>query len=400
MQSTSRTYAIFGIAGSVLGLVFSTLSTVDYAEHLDRHLHDVHCSLIPGLVSGADEENPCRAAMYSAYSALYRGTYWGGIPISLFAIGAFSFFLGFSLYLFFAGDGASRKALTFFSIAGMTPLLVSLFMFFISVTKIGSLCKTCVGIYVSSALLAVGAFLAYRQLGDPLVERREGKWGPPVVWVVALLVAALLPSLVYAGAVPDQRPYLKSCGKLEKPVEAHGALIRMKTPMSVRQATLFEDPLCPTCRAFHQRMLAEGAFDRLDVQMSLFPLDSDCNWMLTNPLHPGACTVSKAVICGADQARQVLEWAYDQQDELVAAAKSSDAQLRAMIGRRWGPQLVSCLDTPATKLKLNHQLHFAADNAIPVSTPQMYLGDQKVCDEDTDLGLRYTLRQLAPEVAP
>jgi hypothetical protein len=147
-------------------------------------------------------------------------------------------------------------------------------------------------------------------------------------------------------------------------------------------------------------MLAEGAFDRLDVQMALFPLDSDCNWMLTNPLHAGACTVSKAVICGGDQARQVLEWAYDQQDDLVKAAKASDAQLRALIGRRWGPQVLSCIDAPATKLKLNHQLHFAADNAIPVSTPQMYLGDLKVCDEDTDLGLRYTLGQLAPEVVP
>jgi uncharacterized membrane protein len=400
MPSAKRTYAIFGIAGSFLGLVFASLSTVDYAEHLDRHLHDVHCSLIPGLVSGADEENPCRAAMYSAYSALFRGNYWGGIPISLFALGAFSFFLGFSVYLFLAREGASEKALTFFSIAGMTPLAVSAIMFFISVTKIGSLCKTCVGIYLSSALLATGAFLAYRALGEPLVERRSGKWGPPVLWVAALLCATLLPSLVYASSVPDERKYLRSCGKLEKPTEAHGALVRMKTPMSVRPATLFEDPLCPTCRAFHQRMIAEGAFDRLDVQMALFPLDSDCNWMLTTPLHPGACTVSKAVICGGDQARQVLEWAYDQQDELVSAAKSGDAQLRALIGRRWGAQVMSCIDTPATKLKLNHQLHFAADNAIPVSTPQIYLGDQKVCDEDTDLGLRYTLRQLAPEVVP
>jgi uncharacterized membrane protein len=400
MNSASRTHAVFGIAGSFLGLVFAALSTVDYAEHLDRHLHDVHCSLIPGLVSGADEENPCRAAMYSAYSALYRGDYWGGIPISLFALGAFSFFLGFSIYLYLAGDGASKKALTFFSIAGMTPLLVSAVMFFISVTKIGSLCKTCVGIYVSSALLAVGAFLAYRGLGAPLVERRSGKWGPPALWAVGLLGATLLPSLVYASAVPDERPYLRACGKLEKSVEAHNALVRMKTSKSVRPAILFEDPLCPTCRAFHQRMTAEGAFDRLDVQMALFPLDSDCNWMLTTPLHPGACTVSKAVICGGEQARQVLEWAYDAQEELVSAAKSGDAQLRSLIGKKWGAQVLSCLDTPATKLKLNHQLHFAADNAIPVSTPQMYLGDQKVCDEDTDLGLRYTLRQLAPEVVP
>jgi hypothetical protein len=400
MHSASRTHAILGIAGSFLGLVFASLSTIDYAEHLDRHLHDVHCSLIPGLVSGADEENPCRAAMYSAYSALFRGSYWGGIPISLFAIGAFSFFLGFSIYLFLAGDGASRKAITFFSIAGMTPLAVSAIMFVISITKIGSLCKTCVGIYLSSALLASGAFLAYRGLDSPLVERSSGKWGPPVLWAAALFAAALLPSLVYAGAVPDERQYLRGCGKLEKTAEAHGALVHMKTPASVRPAILFEDPLCPTCRAFHQRMMAEGAFDRLDVQMALFPLDSDCNWMLTTPLHPGACTVSKAVICGGEQARQVLEWAYDQQDDLVAAAKSGDAQLRALIGRRWGAQLVSCLDAAATKLKLNHELHFAADNAIPVSTPQMYLGDQKVCDEDTDLGLRYTLRQLAPEVVP
>jgi hypothetical protein len=28
----------------------------------------------------------------------------------------------------------------------------------------------------------------------------------------------------------------------------------------------------------------------------------------------------------------------------------------------------------------------------------MFLGDQRICDEDTDLGLRYTLAQLAPEV--
>jgi len=400
MQQSPRTFAVLGMAGSVLGLTFAIYSTIDYAEHLDRHLHDVHCSLIPGLTSGADEENPCRAAMYSAYSALFRGQYWGGIPISLFALGAFSFFLGFSIYLFFAGDSASRKALGFFAAAGMTPLAVSAIMFYISLTKVGSLCKTCVGIYLSSALLAVAALLAYRSLGNPMVERASGKWGPPLLWLLCLAVSTLVPAWVYAGAVPDERPYLRSCGKLEKPVEAHNALIRMRTTLSVRPAILFEDPLCPTCRAFHQRMIAEGAFDRLDVQLALFPLDSDCNWMLTSPLHPGACTVSKAVICGVDQARHVLEWAYDQQDELVKAAKGGEAQLRAMISRRWGPQMLSCIDASATKLKLNHQLHFAADNSILVSTPQMYLGDLKVCDEDTDLGLRYTLGQLAPEVVP
>src|SRR5258708_7074297 len=135
----------------------------------------------------------------------------------------------------------------------------------ICITKLGSLCKTCVGIYLSSTLLAAAAFFAWRALREGNGQASPGKWGPPLLWLLALGACTLLPSLVYASAVPDQRSYLKGCGKLEKTVETHNALLKMKTPSSVRPATLFEDPLCPTCRAFHQRMIAEGAFDRLDV---------------------------------------------------------------------------------------------------------------------------------------
>ena len=83
---------------------------------------------------------------------------------------------------------------------------------------------------------------------------------------------------------------------------------------------------------------------------------------------------------------------------LLRRAEAGAPASGKLIGRRWGAQVLSCLDASSTKVKLNQQLHFAADNAIPVSTPQMYLGDLKVCDEDTDLGLKYTLTQLAPEV--
>src|SRR5262245_28546083 len=207
MPARLRVPAIVAGIASALGLTFAAFSSVDYAAHLDRRLHDVHCSLVPGLTTGADEENPCRAAMYSAYSALFRGSYWGGIPISLFALGAFSFFAGFSIYLLFAGPRAPTKALWFFAAAGSTPFAVSLVMFIISVTKIGSLCKTCVGIYCSSILLLVAAFLAWRAArtgSDPRTPRPAGRWGPPVFWALALFACALVPSLVYAGAVPDE----------------------------------------------------------------------------------------------------------------------------------------------------------------------------------------------------
>ena len=45
-------------------------------------------------------------------------------------------------------------------------------------------------------------------------------------------------------------------------------------------------------------------------------------------------------------------------------------------------------------------LHFAITNQSSESSPQYFLGDSRVCDEDTDLGLKYTLTQIAPEVVP
>jgi uncharacterized membrane protein len=277
--------AILGGVASILGLTFAAFSSVDYAAHLDRRLHDVHCSLVPGLTTGADEENPCRAAMYSAYSALFRGSYWGGIPISLFALGAFSFFFGFSAYLLFAGPRASQKALWFFAAAGATPFAVSIVMFIISVTKIGSLCKTCVGIYLSSSLLLVSALLVWRALkpGNDRPGRPPGKMG------TARGVGAR-PRSVLASP--------RSFARVRCPTNGHSSVAasskngRTPAPAPSRDGALrpdppsSSDPLCPTCRAFHQRLIAEAP-DRLDVQLSLAPLDSECNWMLPGP-HPGA----------------------------------------------------------------------------------------------------------------
>jgi hypothetical protein len=104
------------------------------------------------------------------------------------------------------------------------------------------------------------------------------------------------------------------------------------------------------------------------------------------------------VLCGKEQALTVLEWAYDQQEYLTRAGKAGDPVLRAAIQQRWGPGMIQCIDDVQTKARLNRHLQLAVDNSIPVSTPQMYLGNQRVCDEDTDIGLRFTLGKLAPEV--
>jgi uncharacterized membrane protein len=400
MSGSSRIPAIVSLAASLLGLLFASNSTSDYASHLDRRLHDVHCSFIPGA-SVTSEAEACRAAMYSPYSALFKETYWGGVPISLFALGAFSFFAGFSLYLLLAGPRAPKGAVTFFGLVSVTPFLVSVLMFVISLTRLGQVCKTCMGIYISSTLLFAGGImglLSLRADENAGVERTSSGLVLPLAWLVALGVTTLVPAVVYAASVPDQRPYLSQCGEIKEADPKTADLVAMRGSRAVQPALLFEDPLCPTCKAFHERLVAEGVVERLDARLSLFPLDSECNWMLNEPLHPGACIVSKAVLCGGDQARQVLEWAYDKQTELSRAGKAGPSALRAMIRQRWGDALLRCMDERKTEVRLNNQLHFASENSIPVSTPQVYFGKKRICDEDTDIGLRYTLAQLSPEV--
>jgi hypothetical protein len=227
--------------------------------------------------------------------------------------------------------------------------------------------------------------------------RRLGGFLLIPTWLAVLGLFSIAPALIYVGALPSYAGYVSGCGKLEKPTEPNNALLRVTPPGATQPATLFVDPLCPTCKALHQRLEAEQVMNKLDVTLVLFPLDSDCNWMLDRPLHPGACLVSKAILCSEHRAMQVLEWAYDNQEDLLAAAKAGAGlvNVRAMIRERW-PGLEACIESKETNLRLNRTLRFIVNNHLPVSTPQMYLGDTRVCDEDTDMGLAYAMRKLAP----
>ena len=392
----SKVPAVIALVASLLGLIFASNSTLDYAAHLDRRLHDVHCSFIPGAPAVAEAE-ACRAAMYSPYSALLKDQYWGGIPISLFGLGAFCFFAAFSLYVLVAGERASRRTLGFFALVGITPLVVSLLMLTISLTQLGQVCKTCAGIYISSGLLAFGAVSTWLAARTDTARPALSLALIPA-WLAALGITTLAPAVVYAASAPDQRPYITQCGEIKQPKIKGDSPVKIHGSRAVQPTMLFEDPLCPTCKAFHDRLVTENIIEKLDIELVMFPLDSECNWMLDRPLHPGACIVAKAVLCGEGNSRQVLEWAYDQQEYLTRAGKTDANRLRAVIKERWGEGMLRCVDDRKTDVRLNNHLHFASENNIPVSTPQMYLGKRRVCDEDTDLGLRFTLAQLAPEV--
>jgi protein-disulfide isomerase len=223
-------------------------------------------------------------------------------------------------------------------------------------------------------------------------------WLVPI-WLVTLGVFAMTPALLYVSALPSYSNYISDCGKLAKTGEENPVLLHIKPAGATQQATLFVDPLCPTCKAFHKRLVAEKVVEQLDLTLVLFPLDNECNWMLDRALHPGSCLVSKAVLCADRRAMDVLEWAYDNQEKIMESAKAAAGlvNVRAMIREKWS-NLDACIDSKETKIRLEKNLHYIVDNKLPVSTPQFFLGDTRLCEEDSDIGLAFTLRKLAPNL--
>lgn len=397
-MNRGRIFAWIGVAGALWGLVFAGISSLDYASHLDRGLHDLHCSFIPGVEASVSAEG-CRTALNSPYSALFKRAVWGGVPISLFALGCFCFLLGYAVSLALARQRTTRASGLLYGALALTPLLASAVMFYISVAELGTICKTCAGIYLASLALGVSAIGVMTSSWEERAPLSFGSFAAGALVASAMLLWVLAPSIVYAALAPDHEPLVTQCGQLQVAREPHDALLELPARSPVKRGLFFEDPLCPTCASLHHRLRDAGVLERLDIELALFPLDSECNWMLDQPLHPGACKVSRAILCAKSPAA-MLEWAYDNQPALADAARAGSKTLDQLITSRWGADVTRCMGARATQQRLNRHLHFAVQNNVAVSTPQVFIEGQRLCDEDIDMGLMFALHTLSPELVP
>jgi uncharacterized membrane protein len=381
--------ALAGVA--LLGAAFSAVSTSDFIQHLDRQFHAIHCSFIPGA-GRETAESGCRTVMMSAYSSVFRESLWGGLPISLLALAVFAYLVhrGVSFGL---GTRFTRREGSFLIAATALPVVMSAIYGVLAAVKVEATCKLCVGVYACSAAGFALALIASRRAGED-----EGEVGLAGAWTRWFLegtayVATLV--VLYLSFVPIATRAREGCGTLVKPDDPNGIFVPLARGGSatVKRTPAIEllDPLCPACRAFDERLqAAESLADRLELRAVLFPLDSSCNWMVKESVHPGACAVSEAILCDRDHAREILDFAFQHQDEFRGEAKDGDASLRSRLDQRF-PKLKGCLGSAPIRNKLNKSLRWAVANALPLLTPQLFVDKRRVCDEDTDLGLEYTL---------
>jgi uncharacterized membrane protein len=403
---SKKTYLFFAVAalGALLGLIYSGYSTADFVSHLDRQFdHPINCTLLPGLAgpSSLDQAEGCKVAMFSPFSSFWRDQYWGGVPWSLFAMGLFGFALAVSVWGIASRRGHRLLPGLFLLLAGVVAAGASLVFFWVAATKLHNFCTTCIGTYISSAILLIGAALAF--LTGRSDRRAQPEAEPPstgalligaAVLSLEMGLAAFLPVVVYTSTVPDYTKYVTSCETL-KVSDERGGMIQVAGKAGGADAILVLDPLCPACKAFHKRLAEAEVAKGLTESVFLLPLDAECNWMLKDSMHPGACLLSRALLCAGSDAGAMLDFIFDNQEQMRSDGLGKAlGRIQEKLLAKF-PGVKTCMDTPETKKKLNDSLHkFAVANALPVVTPQLYVNGKRVCDDDTDLGLEYALAKL------
>jgi hypothetical protein len=392
-MSTRWLIAIVLIA-ALLGFGFASASTYDFSAHLDRQVHNLHCSFIPGLSSSSPSgAEGCQVTLMSPYSSLFRKTLWGGIPVSLPAMSIFAAIAGLAGLVLLLRAEHERNALFSLLLLASIPIASSLVMGSIAAFKLHAACKQCIGIYSASLCVGVFAVWAYRSRQRQVRAAHSADRA----WFIALPLAALLvliPMTSYVLAMPRYAKFANGCGTLTQLDDRHGVLLHLPAAQpDARKALEIFDPLCPACKAFEERLRASGLDRRMQRDLLLFPLDNTCNWMVDSAMHPGSCAVSSAVLCAGERAQEVIDWAFAEQLAIRAQTTRDPAAAARLVEARF-PELKACIGSAVTKARLAQSLRWAVRNQVPVLTPQFYVEGKRLCDEDTDLGLEYTLTRM------
>jgi uncharacterized membrane protein len=464
-----RVLAVCVLVAAIVGFVFASVSTSDFTAHLDRQVHAIHCSFVPGAdtpdVAGT---SGCHVTLMSPYSSVMRDSVWGGIPVSLPAMAVFCYLAFVAIALLVSRRESDRRATGYLALAWCLPFLTSLGFGYLSLHELGAACKLCIGIYSSSTIglvLAIVTWVRARNvpaddaptrpsrlelgamdtldasqatLPDPVMGAAETEVDVPGGGRVRLATASemdrrmraggfderpaprapttsigvlfgafalgvvfvVVPVIAYASGAPDFSHFVGACGTLAHPDAASstaGGSVYVPLGPQTRHVTMTEvlDPLCPSCRAFENRFAQHRAASEVSRRAVLFPLDHSCNWMIEESIHPGACIVSEAVLCAEGDAEEVLAWAFENQDALHEAGQGTNGEdaVGRMVRAQF-PALASCIGSATALARLNRSLRWAVANQLPVLTPQVYVDDTRLCDEDTDLGLDYALSRL------
>jgi protein-disulfide isomerase/uncharacterized membrane protein len=225
----------------------------------------------------------------------------------------YAFFLGMpvaSLGLFFYGwlfffslaatgdkwlSGESRGVVALLSLFAS---LFSIYLAWVSWSRIGVLCPTCLALYVVNFLLLALSIPHFSKI--KLSGILKESFSRPIIiplTLVGLAFSLALPRLIERGVSKEEisaREFaISKSGLLKDPIKGDGKITIVE----------FADFECPACKSY-ARILAsvyEEFKDSIQIIHKQFPLDNSCNPQIPQPFHAHSCYASLMALCAGEQ---------------------------------------------------------------------------------------------------
>ncbi|MCB9229641.1 MAG: thioredoxin domain-containing protein [Deltaproteobacteria bacterium] len=343
-------------------LLFSSVGMSGVSAYLTYHYYDVQYPdrYFSATICDISSYWNCDIAAFSALSNFY------GIPTSVAGVMA-----GLLLCIgaLWRRPGVGHMSL----LLGSVNAVGCLGLFLYSVTVLGGLCPGCMIYYILS-LVAWLCLWSGRERSDGF----DGKIA--LLWF--LIFSAGLGLAFYNSWSRDQSIEILSESLLKefrKSPDFEG--LKISSPLRLATATenfedaplrisLFSDFQCPVCKVLAEKILPKLVTHyrgKLNLQYFNFPMDSQCNHNLRQPMHPMACQSAWLASCLPEHFSSI-------HDDLYANQNNLSPVYLQKLAHHYG--ISSCFNTGDGR-HLVEEMILAADKIGVQATPVLLINGRK-----------------------
>jgi protein-disulfide isomerase/uncharacterized membrane protein len=328
----------------------------------------------------------CDVVLASRYASL------AGVSLSVWALLYYLAVIALVAAVIRAARARVRERLaTVTLLVAAWGLLFSLYMAAIALGVLHSVCMMCSGLQLASVGLFAAAWYSRSQLrGASRRQAAERARQDRLVLVGSMVVAALLIAAVgwevlgrgaqvsdpaaIAQQLPDFYRWYLAQPIVRVPLDGGHSLGNPSAPVTIVEFSDFE---CGHCANFHRSV--DDVLHRYGQSVRIvfrhFPLDSECNPMLSAQFHPEACLAAVASECAAEQGRF---WRY--QDVLFNNQRQLGRQSLIEYAARLGldaARFTTCLDSPGPRARVHNDVTEGAALGVD-STPTVFINGRLI----------------------
>jgi len=320
----------------------------------------------------------CNAVESSPWASLF-----GHFPLAGFAAGWYAAgLLIAAMAILPAWRRNGLKALLAHSIAA---LVASIFYLFIMVTQIKLLCLLCL-VVDGLNLVYVAVVWSLKRYSNHLNRGPKSQFNSfAIVSVVALVITAL----GIQGSFSDPNARSLTQADIDYMAAKMAAYPRQSVPSLEGEHPIMGNPTgkitiikysdfqCPSCKAgaYTVHPMVQRHPELVRFEWRAFPLDSACNRMVKQKMHPYACEAAKAAFCMNRRGhfKEFYEYLFDHQEQISTELIFEEAQALGVTR----DELSACMESDEIKKMLDRDIEDGVVLGVE-STPTFFVNGRKI----------------------